>query len=138
MYCLINSPLKWGKDGCSKGFGVLPRFWSKMWKFIRPFMKSLLKNELENRKLKKRALLPLFYCLCSDICRKKYQIWDQVACGDCIVLTYRLKIIGKFKKSINAKKYLSYFCLVYSEIEEEQTLFCIILEFYSLCKSSLL
>ena len=61
---------------------LLLGFWSKMWKFIRPFMKKgTLKPKIE-----KRALLPLFYCLCADIYRKKSQISVQVACGDHIVL----------------------------------------------------
>ena len=41
---------------CSQGFG---------------FMKSTLKGYNLKPKIEKRALLPLFYCLCSDICRKK-------------------------------------------------------------------
>ena len=45
-------------------------------------MKSTLKPKIEER-----ALLLLFYCLCSDICREKTLISVQVACGDHLVLT---------------------------------------------------
>ena len=50
---------------------LLPGFWSKMWKVIRLFMSRLLKGKLSNRKYKNRAMLPLFYCIFSDIFRKK-------------------------------------------------------------------
>ena len=41
---------------------LLPGFWF----YEEYFKKGTLKPKIE-----KRALLPLFYCLCSDICRKK-------------------------------------------------------------------
>ena len=40
---------------------LLPGFWSKMWKFIRPFMKSHLKKGTLNPKVEKMALLPFFF-----------------------------------------------------------------------------
>ena len=48
---------------------VLPGFWNCSQGF--GFMKSTLKGYNLKPKIEKRALLPLFYCLCSDICRKK-------------------------------------------------------------------
>ena len=63
-----------GRGGCSQGFGVLPGFWSCSQGFgvkIGNLSKKSFKKGTFKPKIKKRALLPLFYCLCSDICGEK-------------------------------------------------------------------
>ena len=93
LECSLGFGVLSGFWSCSQVFVVAPRvlellpgFWSKMWKSIRPIRKSPLKRVLKNRKLKKRALLPLFYCLCLDIWRKKIaNLSPSIACGDNIV-----------------------------------------------------
>ena len=49
-----------GSGGCSQGYGITPRVWSKMCKFFRPYRKSPLIRVLSNRKLKIEKRLPLF------------------------------------------------------------------------------
>ena len=80
-------PLKEGGVAVLRILELLPGFWSRMWKFIRPFMKrGTLKPKIEER-----ALLSLFYCLIVHICRKKKQISVQ-ACCDHIVFLYPTQI----------------------------------------------
>ena len=64
--CRLESPAREG--------WLLPGFWNKMGKFIRPFMKSSRKGNFKTENWK-RSLLPLFYFIC--ICRKKSQISIQ-------------------------------------------------------------
>jgi len=63
-----------GRGGCSQGFGVLSGFWSCSQGFgvkIGNLSEKSIKKGTFKPKIKKRALLPLFYGLCSGICGEK-------------------------------------------------------------------
>ena len=54
---------------CSQDFEVAPRV-----KIYPTFYEKYFKKRTIKPKIEKRALVPVLYCLCSDICRGKSKI----------------------------------------------------------------
>ena len=61
------------------GVGLHPEFWSKMWKFIRPFIKSpFLKGTLKPKSEKNALQIPFLLSWFRYLQGRKSQIWVQV------------------------------------------------------------